>query len=467
LHGRCAEAVCEADAILDEIGMPEELVGAAALTRMIGLLTQEDLSGAFGAAMGVVGQVPPATSANLTGALCTLAFVAWDDGRFAEAVRLLRSAIQTGDRCPPGSLQVYPRLVISPLLVAMGEEAEADRLLDQGSHELGANGSGVWAALPAVVRTRQHLAAGRLDEAMAAAGTANGAHPLGSDERFLALDELTKADVALFRGDLELAARHLERAQVLPSPWGGFGHGTLSWTEARLVDAQGDPQSALRLLASMYDDPSAHQSLFVEEPPSGAWLVRLAMRTGATDRAADIARCLDGLAKNNQSVGNLAAAALHANALLNANPTDLARSARQYRHAWAEASAWEDAGIAAFRAGEGEHAQVHWSKAVDAYGAAGAARDSARVRARLRAVGVRVSHWRRADRPSNGWNSLTEKESGVVDLVAEGLTNRQVGSRMYLSHHTVAFHLRQVFRKLDINSRGELIRQAVERTAPV
>jgi ATP/maltotriose-dependent transcriptional regulator MalT len=311
------------------------------------------------------------------------------------------------------------------------------------------------------VRTRQHFAAGRLDEALASAGVAHAAHRLGSAEHFQALAELTEADVALFRGDLELAARHLERARVLPAPWGGFGHSMLSWTEARLVDAQGDPLSAFRLLASTYDKPSAHQSLFVEEPPSGAWLVRLAVRTGDSDGAADIARCLDGLAKNNQSVGNLAAAALHANALLEASPKDLARSAPQYRHAWAEASAWEDAGVAAFRAGEGEHGQAHWSKAVEVYGAAGAERDSARVRSRLRAVGVRVCDWRRTNRPSDGWNSLTEKEGAVVDLVAEGLTNRQVGSRMYLSHHTVAFHLRQVFRKLDINSRGELIRLAM------
>src|SRR3954471_1161065 len=217
LHGRSVEAMCEADAVLDEKGIPEELLSAAALTRMIGLLTQEDLPGAFGAAMGVVGQVPPAPSANLTGALCTLALVAWDDGRFAEAVRLLRSAIQTGDRCPAGSLQMYPRLVIAPLLMATGEDIEADRLLDEGSHELDANGSGIWAALPAAVRTRRHFAAGHLDEALAAAGEAHAAHLPGSAEHFLALAELTQADVALFRGDLELATRHLERARMLPA----------------------------------------------------------------------------------------------------------------------------------------------------------------------------------------------------------------------------------------------------------
>ena len=39
-----------------------------------------------------------------------------------------------------------------------------------------------------------------------------------------------------------------------------------------------------------------------------------------------------------------------------------------------------------------------------------------------------------------------------------GLTNRQVASRIFLSQHTVAFHLRKVFRKLGISSRLELVR---------
>jgi DNA-binding CsgD family transcriptional regulator len=47
-------------------------------------------------------------------------------------------------------------------------------------------------------------------------------------------------------------------------------------------------------------------------------------------------------------------------------------------------------------------------------------------------------------------------------LVAEGLTNRQVAERMFLSRHTVDFHLRQVFRKLGINSRVELVAVALE-----
>jgi DNA-binding CsgD family transcriptional regulator len=69
-------------------------------------------------------------------------------------------------------------------------------------------------------------------------------------------------------------------------------------------------------------------------------------------------------------------------------------------------------------------------------------------------------------RPRFGWDSLTPTETSVVDLVSNGLTNREVAARLFLSTHTVGFHLRQIFRKLDINSRVELTRRFVERTRP-
>jgi DNA-binding CsgD family transcriptional regulator len=67
-----------------------------------------------------------------------------------------------------------------------------------------------------------------------------------------------------------------------------------------------------------------------------------------------------------------------------------------------------------------------------------------------------------ADRPRFGWASLTPTELSVAALVAEGLTNREVAARLYLSPHTVGFHLRQVFRKLEISSRVELTRLIIE-----
>ena len=93
----------------------------------------------------------------------------------------------------------------------------------------------------------------------------------------------------------------------------------------------------------------------------------------------------------------------------------------------------------------------------------GADGEADRVRSALRDIESRPRRRRRANRPAWGWESLTDSERVVGDLVAEGLTNRQVAERMFVSRHTVDFHLRQIFRKLGITSRVELTRVLLER----
>ena len=58
---------------------------------------------------------------------------------------------------------------------------------------------------------------------------------------------------------------------------------------------------------------------------------------------------------------------------------------------------------------------------------------------------------------------MTRSEVAIAHLVADGLTNREVAERLFISPHTVNTHLRQVFAKLDVNSRVELTRLAAER----
>jgi DNA-binding CsgD family transcriptional regulator len=68
----------------------------------------------------------------------------------------------------------------------------------------------------------------------------------------------------------------------------------------------------------------------------------------------------------------------------------------------------------------------------------------------------------RATTPAHAWTSLTATERAVAEHVAQGLTNAEVAARLFLSPHTIDYHLRQVFRKLELRSRVELTRAVVE-----
>ncbi|WP_157437172.1 helix-turn-helix transcriptional regulator [Actinoplanes subtropicus] len=67
----------------------------------------------------------------------------------------------------------------------------------------------------------------------------------------------------------------------------------------------------------------------------------------------------------------------------------------------------------------------------------------------------------RRGRPATGWSSLTPTELEVVRLVAEGLTNPQIGDRLLMSRGTVKTHLSHIFTKLDIATRAQLAAAAI------
>ena len=63
-------------------------------------------------------------------------------------------------------------------------------------------------------------------------------------------------------------------------------------------------------------------------------------------------------------------------------------------------------------------------------------------------------------RPTAGWASLTPTEQDVVRLVSEGLANKDVATRLFISPRTVETHLTHVYAKLGLSSRVQLAQEA-------
>ncbi len=97
----------------------------------------------------------------------------------------------------------------------------------------------------------------------------------------------------------------------------------------------------------------------------------------------------------------------------------------------------------------------------DAFEALGVHAWADKARAELRAAGERIAEPTKAPR-----QSLSPQERHIAEMAASGLSNREIGDRLFLSHRTVGAHLYRVFPKLGIASRSELS-VALETMEPV
>jgi DNA-binding NarL/FixJ family response regulator len=79
-----------------------------------------------------------------------------------------------------------------------------------------------------------------------------------------------------------------------------------------------------------------------------------------------------------------------------------------------------------------------------------------------RSVYYSVSNLEQAYGRSARAAGLSEKEIAILQHLAEGRSNRQIAAELYISEQTVKFHLRNIYRKLGINSRTEAMRFAYE-----
>ena len=268
--------------------------------------------------------------------------------------------------------------------------------------------------------------------------------------------------VAIHTGDTRQARRLGAISQVMLAEGTPAVRRHAGWLLALLAMAEGDAEAARgRLRAATGPDGHPILPRFPLDVADEVQLARIALATGDTELAELALMNTRRRAELNPRIVSLAAAAAHVRGLLERSRADLQQAVDLFERLPGRlelGSALEDLGVH-LAASDRRAAVDLLGRTLVLYTELGATWDARRVRSRLRDLGVR----RRLVAPepeTTGWTALTTSEVTVARLVADGLTNREVAERLFVSPHTVSSHLRHVFAKLGINSRVELARLA-------
>ncbi|MFC8450138.1 LuxR C-terminal-related transcriptional regulator [Kitasatospora sp. NPDC057223] len=258
--------------------------------------------------------------------------------------------------------------------------------------------------------------------------------------------------VAGWRGDAS-SVRELSAAVDARAARTGQGYLLVFRSYAQAVLALADEQyaQALLLLEDRLGETSQLKFALVDA-------VEAAVRSGRADRAKGPLAQLTALAEGSP-VPSLLGDLARARALV---ATDALEAEELYRKAVAHHGATRGGGrLARSRQVYGEwlrrerrvkEARVELRAAHDLLDAMGARAFAARCARELAAAGENIRS--RDERPGG----LTAQQARVAHLAATGATNAEIAAQLFLSAHTVDYHLRNVFRKLDVRSRRDLAR---------
>ncbi len=301
-------------------------------------------------------------------------------------------------------------LALRAFVLAHQGDTGATRAAADAATEAAAEVGGLFAAMGYVALAAAALAAG---DAATALDAIEASPYLDARPQTAGLQRLYRAEAALASGDLLTARRWAGEAITMAT---GFALSRVVTTRARIAIAQGEPEQAER---------DAYDAL-----------------AGAADVEAylyipDILECLGALAGDAGS--HREAARLFA----------AAESIRQ-RMGAVRFKVWDadyEASVAAVRNAMGD---------LDF--------DSAWAEGAALSVEEAIAYAQRGrgqrKRPTSGWGSLTPTERDVVRLLSEGLGNKDIATRLFVSPRTVQTHLTHVYTKLGLTSRVQLAQEA-------
>jgi predicted ATPase/class 3 adenylate cyclase/DNA-binding CsgD family transcriptional regulator len=337
-------------------------------------------------------------------------------GDLTGAVALLREVLASAEAEHDGISRVTALLILPQALAYQGDVITA-RAAAEGAIEPAVELGDVYIGAVYIELMIVHLAAGDVELASRAAETA-WSH-MKSLQGTAQLNSALVAQAALARGDLVSARREVDDAIAAISGWNLAAALT---TRARIAIAEGDPQQAQH---------DAHDALACSAVVGATLgvsdlleiLGSLEVDTANRREAARLFGAADGVRARTGEVRFAIYQAAYETSMRTVRD---AMSDKDFESAWAEGAALStQEAIAYAQRGRGER-----------------------------------------KRPSSGWASLTPAELDVVRLVSEGLGNKDVAARLFVSPRTVQSHLTRVYTKLALSSRVQLAQQAARRATP-
>jgi DNA-binding CsgD family transcriptional regulator len=348
----------------------------------------------------------------------------------------------------------YAGMYEANLLAVVGRLDDATARVAGGIEQAGKERNAMALAMWAVFSGLVHLAAGRLSAARDATESLPPPQPTGATEHDV-LRTVILAEVAAHTDDRNLLQQMVNDARDAHARGSaGIRRGS-AYVLARAAWQRDDVHDAMRWLGDV---------ILLATPFFPHALVRLILGARVASAAGDaglrarVLQATEVLERERPTVPLLAAVAGYARAILEHDAQALvavAESLRTSPRPLLYASAAEDAGAELARAQRNAEAIDQLNAAFDTYIECGATADARRIGRALRGLGVErriVTH----PRARTGWDSLTDSELKVINLIAEGATNRSVAQQLRLSPHTVKTHVRNAFAKLGITSRAQL-----------
>ena len=268
------------------------------------------------------------------------------------------------------------------------------------------------------------------------------------------------AQIAIHRGDEAGALENLAVAdENLTTGRAQFGFEQSMIAKARLAERHGDAAAAFQVYADTWDIYGGI-GVLAGRQALGADLVRLACGAGDDQRAAEVVACLEEGAATSRLPAFRAFAQLAR--AWRANDADAARAAADLMATTPRrpttAAFLFDASKLLRSAGRVSEADACATSASELYASCGADADAAIVAATIAGRAPR-----RRNRPRFGFDALTPTEARVVGLIADGLSNRDIATQLYVSRRTVETHVSMAYRKLEVSSRVELAKLVLSR----